>query len=176
MPNSGTGAPEAAGAGSSVDLDLPLLDFLVAEWMLLEGVVSPAWLPLSPVHLDEKTVEALEAVRVVGAALDEGNFKGALSAFEGALDTMRSERRELGDVGEDGDNIGDEVTFRLEEQLFIHLVRRGDMEEALEQLERLAQLGARLIDGVAKKMADDFFENFKQLVGAEAESTSGTPD
>ena len=34
---------------------------------------------------------------------------------------------------------------------------------------KLAQLGARLIDGVAKKMADDFFENFKQLVGAEAE-------
>ena len=41
---------------------------------------------------------------------------------------------------------------------------------------KLAQLGARLIDGVAKKMADDFFENFKQLVGAEAESASGTPD
>ena len=41
---------------------------------------------------------------------------------------------------------------------------------------KLAQLGARLVDGVAKKMADDFFENFKQLVGAEAESTSDTPD
>ena len=30
---------------------------------------------------------------------------------------------------------------------------------------KLAQLGARLIDGVAKKMADEFFENFKELVG-----------
>ena len=29
---------------------------------------------------------------------------------------------------------------------------------------KLAQLGARLIDGVAKKMADEFFENFKEIV------------
>ncbi|MBL6745378.1 MAG: carbon monoxide dehydrogenase subunit G [Pseudomonadales bacterium] len=31
---------------------------------------------------------------------------------------------------------------------------------------KLAQLGARLIDGVAKKMADEFFENFKKIVAA----------
>ena len=31
---------------------------------------------------------------------------------------------------------------------------------------KLAQLGARLIDGVAKKMADEFFENFKEIVAA----------
>lgn len=29
---------------------------------------------------------------------------------------------------------------------------------------RLAQVGSRLIDGVAKKMADEFFERFKKLV------------
>ncbi|MFZ8990363.1 MAG: hypothetical protein ACO2ZJ_08495 [Pseudohongiellaceae bacterium] len=37
-------------------------------------------------------------------------------------------------------------------------------------------MGARLIDGVAKKMADDFFENFKQLVGAEAEPAPDAPE
>ena len=31
---------------------------------------------------------------------------------------------------------------------------------------KLAQLGARLIDGVAKKMADEFFENFKEIVAS----------
>ena len=31
---------------------------------------------------------------------------------------------------------------------------------------KLAQLGARLIDGVAKKMANEFFENFKEIVAA----------
>ena len=33
---------------------------------------------------------------------------------------------------------------------------------------KLAQLGSRLIDGTAKKMADDFFGNFVNLVGAPA--------
>jgi len=33
---------------------------------------------------------------------------------------------------------------------------------------RLAQIGSRLIDGVAKKMADDFFAAFKQNIGAAA--------
>ncbi|MYZ49368.1 CoxG family protein [Propylenella binzhouense] len=32
---------------------------------------------------------------------------------------------------------------------------------------RLAQLGSRLIDGVAKKMADQFFANFAKTVGGE---------
>jgi carbon monoxide dehydrogenase subunit G len=36
---------------------------------------------------------------------------------------------------------------------------------------KLAQLGSRLIDGTAKKMADDFFHNFRQQVApAEAEA------
>lgn len=36
---------------------------------------------------------------------------------------------------------------------------------------RLAQVGARLIDGVAKKMAEEFFGRFKEtLVGAQAEA------
>jgi hypothetical protein len=33
---------------------------------------------------------------------------------------------------------------------------------------KLAQIGSRLIDGVAKKMADDFFAAFKQKIGAPA--------
>ena len=33
---------------------------------------------------------------------------------------------------------------------------------------KLAQLGSRIIDGFAKKMADQFFENFSQKVGAPA--------
>jgi carbon monoxide dehydrogenase subunit G len=31
---------------------------------------------------------------------------------------------------------------------------------------KIAQLGARLIDGVAKKMADQFFNNFAEAVKA----------
>jgi carbon monoxide dehydrogenase subunit G len=34
---------------------------------------------------------------------------------------------------------------------------------------KIAQLGGRMIDGVAKKMADEFFENFGAIVGGPAE-------
>ena len=37
---------------------------------------------------------------------------------------------------------------------------------------KLAQLGARLIDGTAKKMADEFFGNFVEIVAGNAESES----
>ena len=37
---------------------------------------------------------------------------------------------------------------------------------------KLAQLGGRVIDGVAKKMADQFFDNFKNAVEAEGSGTS----
>jgi carbon monoxide dehydrogenase subunit G len=41
---------------------------------------------------------------------------------------------------------------------------------------KLAQLGSRLIDATAKKMADDFFENFrKQLTKPEAEAAPEAP-
>ncbi|WP_341910398.1 carbon monoxide dehydrogenase subunit G [Ferrovibrio terrae] len=40
---------------------------------------------------------------------------------------------------------------------------------------KLAQIGARLIDGVAAKMAEDFFAKFNQLVGA-PDNASATPD
>lgn len=35
---------------------------------------------------------------------------------------------------------------------------------------KIAQLGSRLIDGVAKKMADTFFDNFQTAVGGPAEA------
>lgn len=38
---------------------------------------------------------------------------------------------------------------------------------------RLAQVGARLIDGVAKKMADQFFAQFKSILEPEAEAAAG---
>ncbi|MEK9968075.1 MAG: carbon monoxide dehydrogenase subunit G [Ferrovibrio sp.] len=37
---------------------------------------------------------------------------------------------------------------------------------------KLAQIGARLIDGVAAKMAEEFFTKFNQIVGAPAGATS----
>ncbi len=37
---------------------------------------------------------------------------------------------------------------------------------------KLAQIGSRLIDGVAKKMADDFFSAFNQKMGAPARTAS----
>jgi len=41
---------------------------------------------------------------------------------------------------------------------------------------KLAQIGSRLIDGTAKKMADDFFSRFATVVGAtEAAAPSGAP-
>ena len=42
---------------------------------------------------------------------------------------------------------------------------------------KLAQLGSRIIDGFAKKMADQFFENFSNAVGAPEgdEDTDETP-
>lgn len=38
---------------------------------------------------------------------------------------------------------------------------------------KLAQIGARLIDGVAAKMAEDFFVKFNQIVGGPNPGTSG---
>ena len=38
---------------------------------------------------------------------------------------------------------------------------------------KLAQLGSRLIDGTAKKMADEFFNNFSQQVAGPAPGGSG---
>ena len=40
---------------------------------------------------------------------------------------------------------------------------------------KLAQLGSRLIDGFAKKMADSFFENFQTAVEPPAESPAEAP-
>jgi carbon monoxide dehydrogenase subunit G len=40
---------------------------------------------------------------------------------------------------------------------------------------KIAQLGSRLIDGVAKKMADQFFANFAKAVTGEAVATQGEP-
>jgi carbon monoxide dehydrogenase subunit G len=41
---------------------------------------------------------------------------------------------------------------------------------------KLAQLGSRLIDGFAKKMADTFFENFQVAVEPPTEPVAGTPE
>jgi carbon monoxide dehydrogenase subunit G len=38
---------------------------------------------------------------------------------------------------------------------------------------KLAQIGARLIDGAARKLADEFFRNFSELVGAQAAVPAG---
>ena len=39
---------------------------------------------------------------------------------------------------------------------------------------KLAQLGSRIIDGFAKKMADQFFETFREVVEGPAEDTDDT--
>ena len=41
---------------------------------------------------------------------------------------------------------------------------------------KLAQLGSRLIDGTAKKMADEFFNNFSKQVAAPAGTGRGSRD
>lgn len=40
---------------------------------------------------------------------------------------------------------------------------------------KLAQLGSRIVDGFAKKMADAFFENFQTTVEADANGADGSP-
>jgi carbon monoxide dehydrogenase subunit G len=41
---------------------------------------------------------------------------------------------------------------------------------------KMAQLGSRIIDGFAKKMADQFFERFQQVVEGPPEKPEGEPD
>jgi carbon monoxide dehydrogenase subunit G len=41
---------------------------------------------------------------------------------------------------------------------------------------KLAQLGSRIIDGFAKKMADQFFTNFQDAVGMPTEEAAATAD
>ncbi len=40
---------------------------------------------------------------------------------------------------------------------------------------KIAQLGGRMIDGVAKKMADEFFQNFGEIVGGPGEAAEAPP-
>jgi uncharacterized protein len=40
---------------------------------------------------------------------------------------------------------------------------------------KLAQIGSRLIDGVARKMADDFFSTFNQIVAQRAQAAAPAP-
>ena len=40
---------------------------------------------------------------------------------------------------------------------------------------KIAQLGGRLIDGAAKKLADEFFGNFSVIVGAAANDSVAPP-
>ena len=65
----------------------------------------------------------------------------------------------------------------------VRLEAQGDMTVLHYDVEakvggKLAQLGSRIIDGFAKKMADQFFENFSNAVGEpvaqEAENTEET--
>ena len=68
---------------------------------------------------------------------------------------------------------------------------KGDANVRLEEIEggtrlhyeveakvggKLAQLGSRIIDGFAKKMADQFFANFENAVAGPGEETEATPD
>jgi hypothetical protein len=41
---------------------------------------------------------------------------------------------------------------------------------------KIAQLGSRLIDGFAKKMADQFFENFQQAIEGPEAPEAGTEE
>ncbi|NCV12702.1 MAG: carbon monoxide dehydrogenase, partial [Rhodobacteraceae bacterium] len=41
---------------------------------------------------------------------------------------------------------------------------------------KLAQLGSRIIDGFAKKMADQFFEEFRNAVQGPSEEAEGSED
>lgn len=41
---------------------------------------------------------------------------------------------------------------------------------------KLAQIGARLVDGAAKKMADDFFVRFNEIVAARAAAAPAAPE
>jgi len=48
--------------------------------------------------------------------------------------------------------------------------RRGDQTKLSYEVKasvggKLAQIGSRLIDAAARKVADDFFQNFKERVG-----------
>ncbi|MDP7601691.1 MAG: SRPBCC domain-containing protein, partial [Rhodospirillales bacterium] len=40
---------------------------------------------------------------------------------------------------------------------------------------KLASVGSRLVEGVAKKQADDFFGKFSEIVGGDAEPAAAAP-
>jgi hypothetical protein len=52
---------------------------------------------------------------------------------------------------------------------YVSLTLNGSLNIEASVGGKLAQLGSRLIDGFAKKMADDFFERFQQAVEGPAE-------
>ena len=63
----------------------------------------------------------------------------------------------------------------------VRLEARGDQTVLHYDVEakvggKLAQLGSRIIDGFAKKMADQFFDNFQNHVGAPASAEEPAPE
>jgi len=66
------------------------------------------------------------------------------------------------------------ATFKGAVTLVVHLEKDSDSTLLRYDVEakvggKLAQLGSRIIDGFAKKMADQFFENFQNAVEPPAE-------
>ena len=63
----------------------------------------------------------------------------------------------------------------------VHLSDDGDGTLLVYEAEakvggKMAQLGSRLIDGIARKLADEFFTRFQEVVEGPAEEPSGEPE
>ena len=114
-------------------------------------------------------------------AIEENKFEAKLTAKVGPVKAKFKFQVELSEINAPngysilGEGLGGVAGF-ARGSAKVDLTEDGDETILAYNVQarvggKLAQLGARLIDGTAKKMADDFFGNLTDILGGSLESS-----
>ena len=114
-------------------------------------------------------------------AIEENKFEAKLTAKVGPVKAKFKFQVELSEINAPngytilGEGLGGVAGF-AKGSAKVDLTEDGDETILAYNVQasvggKLAQLGARLIDGTAKKMADDFFGNFTDILSGSLESS-----
>lgn len=114
-------------------------------------------------------------------AIEENKFEAKLTAKVGPVKAKFKFQVELSEINAPngytilGEGLGGVAGF-AKGSAKVDLTEDGDETILAYNVQarvggKLAQLGARLIDGTAKKMADDFFGNLTDILGGSLESS-----
>jgi len=122
-------------------------------------------------ELTGSAAEGFEAVVVQKVGPVKATFKGAVTVS----DIVEGQRLTLNGEGKGG------AAGFAKGAAHVTIEPEGEGTRLSYEVEakvggKLAQLGSRIIDGFARKMADDFFARFQEAVEGPAEADADTPD